>query len=201
MISSMVSKICQYNRRSEFILEVVRQELAEKSGQQVMILSQQKNLLVYLHKAIEHRNIASVGFYVGGMKDSDLKKTEQCTVILATYAMAAEALDIKTLTTLVLATPRTDITQAVGRILCVKHERPLIVDIVDSHEVFRRQWKKRYAYYMKNKYKIVKTDNNLYKNGMWELLFEKGMKRPRKTTTKDTIPQGVCLINVEQESH
>ena len=34
--------------------------------------------------------------------------------------MASEALDIKTLTTLVMATPKTDITQAVGRILPLK---------------------------------------------------------------------------------
>jgi superfamily II DNA or RNA helicase len=195
-ISTMVSKICQYSHRTEFILEVLKKELAEKAGQQVMILAQQKNILVYLHKAIEHRKIASVGFYVGGMKESDLKKSESCTVILATYAMAAEALDIKTLTTLLLATPRTDVTQAVGRILRVKHERPLIIDIIDSHEVFRRQWKKRFTYYKTNKYKIMKSDNSLYKNNEWELLFDKTMKRSRKETTKDGIPQGVCLINV-----
>ena len=198
MISSMVSKLCEYSHRTEFIFDVLRQELAEKSGQQVMVLSQQKNLLVYLHKAIEHRGLATVGFYVGGMKESDLKKTEGRTVILATYAMAAEALDIKTLTTLVLATSRTDVTQAVGRILRVKHERPLIVDIVDSHEVFKRQWKKRFSYYVKNKYKIMKTNNNLYSKGEWEILFEKGMKRSRNNASNSgtSLLQGVCLINV-----
>ena len=30
--------------------------------------------------------------------------------------MASEALDIKTLTTLVMATPKTDVTQSIGRI-------------------------------------------------------------------------------------
>ena len=68
--------------------------------------------------------------------------------------MAAEALDIKTLTTLVLATPKTDITQAVGRILRVKHENPLVIDIVDQHDVFRRQWYKRRAFYKTMKYNI-----------------------------------------------
>ena len=197
MISSMVSKICQFSHRTEFIIDVLRQELAEIPNQQVMVLSQQKNLLVYLHKAIEHRCIATVGFYVGGMKEVELKKTETRTIILATYAMAAEALDIKTLTTLVLATPRTDVTQAVGRILRVKHDRPLIVDIVDSHEVFRRQWKKRYAYYIRNRYKIVKTTNSLYGRKQWELLFEKGMKQPRKEEKKPPcLSQGVCFIKI-----
>ena len=214
MISSMISKICEYNHRSEFIISVIKKELAEKSGQQVMVLSQQKNLLIYLHKAIEYRNIASVGFYVGGMKDSDLKKSENCSIILATYAMAAEALDIKTLTTLVLATPRTDVTQAVGRILRVKHERPLIIDIIDSHSVFKRQWQKRYSYYVKNKYKVVRTNNYLYNqednDEKWELLFEKSMKRAvplsgqrankkdyNKAPESDKLgSQGICLINI-----
>ena len=62
---------------------------------------------------------------------ADLNESENKQVIVATYAMAAEGLDIKSLTTLMLVTPRTDITQAVGRILRVK-ERPLVIDIVDT---------------------------------------------------------------------
>ena len=63
-------------------------------------------------------------------------------MVIATYAMAEEALDIKTLSALIMATPRTDVTQAVGRILRVKHERPLVVDIVDSHEIFQDNGRK-----------------------------------------------------------
>ena len=92
--STMISKLCDYNRRSEFILKVIVGELEEKSEQQIMILAQNKSLLVYLHDAIEHRNIGTVGYYVGGMKEADLKKSETRQIIIATYAMAAEALDI-----------------------------------------------------------------------------------------------------------
>ena len=56
--------------------------------------------------------------------------------------MAAEALDIKTLTTLFLLTPKTDVQQAVGRILRVKHSKPLVVDFVDMHDIFQSQWRK-----------------------------------------------------------
>ena len=199
MISTMISKLCKYNRRSEFIISVIEKELSEKVGQQIMILAQQKDILVYLSKAIEHRNIASVGFYVGGMKEVDLKKTENCTIVLATYAMAAEGLDIKTLTTLLLATPRTDITQSVGRILRVKHERPLVIDIVDSHEVFRRQWKKRYAYYVKNKYTVIKSTNEQYDKSIWETLYEKGVTNKVVKASKQAIPSGVCLLNIKTE--
>jgi superfamily II DNA or RNA helicase len=56
--------------------------------------------------------------------------------VLATFSMAAEALDIKTLSTLFMVTPKTDI-QAVGRILRAKHDAPIIVDLVDKHDVFK----------------------------------------------------------------
>lgn len=189
--STMISKICEYSHRTEFIISAIKKELEEKAGQQIMILAQQKNILVYLQKAIEYQNIASVGFYVGGMKEADLKKTEEKTIVLATYSMAAEALDIKTLTTLFLATPRTDITQAVGRILRVKHDRPLVVDIVDSHDVFQRQYKKRLSFYKKNGYNVLQS-NNLYSN--WEVIYDKQSKTNLKKEKKPTLCPELDMI-------
>ena len=200
--STMITKLCSYSHRSEFILKVLKKELQEKPGQQVMILAHNKNLLVYLFKAIEHRNIATVGYYVGGMKANDLKESEGKNVIIATYAMAAEALDIKTLTTLILATPRTDVTQAVGRILRVKHDRPLVIDVLDSHDVFQRQWAKRRKFYEKNNYKIIHTDSNKYELDKWETLYEPGQKtakgkRSASSGGKQTSPiKGKCMIQL-----
>ena len=64
------------------------------------------------------------------MKDAALKESEKKQVIIGTYAMAAEGLDIKTLTTLIMATPKTDIEQSVGRILREKHGSPVVVDVI-----------------------------------------------------------------------
>jgi superfamily II DNA or RNA helicase len=158
----MISKLCEYNRRSEFILKVLSDMLNENPNQQVMILAHNKNLLKYLHDAVAHRNIATVGYYVGGMKESALKETESKKVVIATYAMAAEALDIKTLTTLIMATPKTDIEQSVGRILREKHSSPVVVDIVDSHDLFKNQWRKRKTFYKKENYKIIYTTSINY---------------------------------------
>ena len=160
--STMISRVCDYAHRSEFILRVLQKELAENPEQQVMILAHNKSLLTYLHKAIEHRGIASVGYYVGGMKEADLKASESRKVIIATYAMASEGLDIKTLTTLIMASPKTDVCQSVGRILRVKHGRPLVIDIVDQQDIFRNQWYKRRAYYVKQNYDILMTDSPTY---------------------------------------
>jgi superfamily II DNA or RNA helicase len=177
--STMISKLCAYSPRSEFILQVLQKEMLERKGQQIMILAHNRNLLTYLHDAIEHRRLATVGYYVGGMKEEALKKSETCEVIIATYAMAAEALDIKTLTTLILATPKTDVIQAVGRILRVKHERPLVVDIIDSHDVFLSQWQKRRKYYASNTYKIMHTNSSLYASGKWTELSDGKIKKEK----------------------
>jgi superfamily II DNA or RNA helicase len=179
----MISKLCAFNGRSEFILTVLAKELQIKPEQQIMVLAHNKCLLEYLHDAIKHRQMATVGYYVGGMKEADLKKSEICQIIIATYAMASEALDIKTLTTLVLATPKTDIVQAVGRILRVKHERPLVVDIVDSHEVFLSQWQKRRKYYLANNYTVMHTKSHLYVLDQWNDTGTKVIEKPKVNKT------------------
>jgi superfamily II DNA or RNA helicase len=175
--SSMISKLCEYSRRSEFILKILVDLLKEDNKQQIIVLAHNKNLLKYLHDAIKTRNISTVGYYVGGMKEQALKESESKQVIIATYSMAAEGLDIKTLTTLIMATPKTDIQQSVGRILREKHSQPIVVDIIDSHEPFKNQWKKRRAFYMKEKYKIVYTTSDKYKNSNenhdeWTTVFD-----------------------------
>jgi len=161
--SSMIKKICEYNPRTEFILTVLTHLLQPSDIQrQIMILAHNKSVLTYLYDAIQHRKIASVGYYIGGMNASDLKETESKQVVIATYAMAEEALDIKSLNTLIMASPKTDVAQAVGRILREKHGQPIIVDIVDSHDTFIRQWAKRKKYYNSQHYSIVQSTNTTY---------------------------------------
>ena len=173
--STMISKLCEYNRRSEFILKVLTDMFQENPSQQIMVLAHNKNILKYIHDAIKHRNIATVGYYIGGMKEQALKETESKMVVIATYAMAAEALDIKTLTTLIMATPKTDIEQSVGRILREKHSSPIVVDIVDSHNTFKNQWRKRKTFYKKENYKIIYTTSPEYNPdtsvNSWTLVF------------------------------
>lgn len=164
MYSTMISKLCTYNHRSEFILSIIETELKRDPNQQIMVLAHNKTLITYLHDAIVHRDIATAGYYVGGMKEEALKQSEGKKVIIATYAMASEGLDIKTLTTLIMASPKTDVCQSVGRILRTKHAAPLVIDIVDSHDIFVAQWRKRKAYYIKQKYMIVSISNNKYKD-------------------------------------
>lgn len=207
--STMITKLCKYNPRSDFIIKVLFDLFLENPKQQVMVLAHNKSILVYLYNRIKEANIKSVGYYVGGMKDTDLKETEGKDIVIATYSMAAEALDIKTLTTLIMATPKTDIEQSVGRILREKHKQAIVIDIIDSHSMFKNQWKKRKPFYVKENYKIVKTTNNLYIKSkysnplndslIWKVIFDK-KKNSCDIDDADTdendenINKGSCLI-------
>jgi superfamily II DNA or RNA helicase len=202
--STMITKLCAANHRSEFILRVIQDMFVENPNQQIIVLAHNKSLLKYLYDAIEHRSIASVGYYIGGMKEKALKESESKRVIIATYSMAAEALDIKTLTTLIMATPKTDIEQSVGRILRERHGKPVVVDIVDSHEVFQRQWAKRKTFYKKQGYSIWRTSSPEYQPDVsrWRQVFRAGGAQDGTSSSSsvDKSMPGRCLLHIKKKS-
>jgi Type III restriction enzyme, res subunit len=204
LYSSMITKLCAFGPRCDFIVRVVADLVAESPDSQIMILAHNRSLLTYLYEAITYRGFAAAGFYVGGMKQRDLTETESKQIVLATYAMAAEALDIKTLSTLVMVTPKTDITQSVGRILRTRHDNPIVVDIVDPHDIFQNQWRQRKTFYKKCNYRIRSIRSTHY-GGMqinwandktWFHVFDpKGVTGAQSKGVTDIDPKsdaGVC---------
>ena len=197
--TTMLSKISNFNYRTDFIVNVIENELKINNNQQILLLAHQRKFLTYLFKAIEFKNLTTVGYYVGGMKESDLKASEKNQIILATYQMAAEGLDIKTLTSLILATPKSDIIQSVGRILREKHSNPLIIDIVDQHDCFINQFSKRKAYYNEKDYKIIRTNNDKYINYIKYIRNNEEFNEEeiwKEVVVKSKKKENKCLINV-----
>ena len=213
--STMISKICAYGPRSDFIVKAVRDLLKENPEGQIMVLAHNRSLLTYMYECFNNTSASAsggraggetpaAGFYVGGMKQKDLQETESKKIVLATYAMAAEALDIKTLSILLMATPKTDITQSVGRILRMKHANPIIVDIIDSHQLFQNQWKLRKRFYKKSNYKIVTSTSKKYtdmETTDWFKVFDPKVKTPDDDDENDikkntTDFGGKCCIDV-----
>jgi superfamily II DNA or RNA helicase len=196
----MISKLCAFGPRSEFIVSLVRDLFTEYPEKQVMILGHNRNLLTYLYDSISHKGFASCGYYLGGMKQKDLQVSETKQVVIATYAMAAEALDIKTLSTLVMVTPKTDITQSIGRILRVKGNNPIVVDIVDAHTNFVNQWNQRKRFYKKNGYLInsISSDNYIdMVSSKWKCVYDPEKDEKNKKSDKDEeegVYGGKCLI-------
>jgi len=141
-----------------------------------IVMAHNLNILHYIYKKFVCKNLASIGYYVGGMSGPELKRTEKKQIVLASFAMSSEGLDIPTLNAEFLITPKTDIIQSVGRILRAKHiySHPIIYDFVDSHDVFQRQWLKRKSYYKKQNYKIIGTNSVEYNTDFtkWKVIYE-----------------------------
>ena len=109
--------------------------------------------------------------------------------------MASEGLDIKTLSSLIMATPKTSVEQCIGRILRTKHDRPLVVDIIDQHEFFNRQWIKRKRFYAREKYKIKRTNNVKYFENDWVTIFDGKRTKAYNEKKSNELLKGVCLID------
>ena len=177
---------------------------------QTLILSHNLNVLHYIYNKIVCKNIVSVGYYVGGMKEYELKKSEKKQVVLASFSMASEALDIPSLNAEFLITPKTDIVQSVGRILRAKHtfSSPIIYDIKDNHNVFQKQWLKRKTYYKKQNYNIFECDSYNYDKNMYNCQKDDYMCNKLKTNSSSSdeednndtnkVTSGVCLLKIKK---
>lgn len=100
----------------------------------------------------------SYGLYIGEMDNESRKDSETKDVILGTYKLASVGMDIPHLNTLLMASPRKEIEQSVGRILRKKagadDHQPLIIDIIDNHGVFSSQARVRKQFYKEYGYTI-----------------------------------------------
>jgi superfamily II DNA or RNA helicase len=141
-----------------------------------IVMAQNLNVLEYMYKKFVCKNLASVGYYVGGMSEAELKKSETKQVILSSYSMCSEGLDVPTLNAEFLITPKTDIVQIVGRVLRAKHSfsHPIIYDFVDTHDTFQKQWLKRKSYYKKQNYTIIGSNSYDYNSNVnnWKIIYE-----------------------------
>ena len=158
-------------------------------GRKVLILSDRRAHLDMMLENLLEQGIPS-GLYVGGMKPFDLHESQEKDVILGTFSMASEGMDIPKLNTIILASPKSDVVQSVGRIMRekanVRKFHPLIIDINDTHpnfQTFKRQCIKRINFYKQQKYKIMihKQDGTIEE-----------YKKPKKVKEFHEIDE--CLI-------
>tara|TARA_X000000950_G_scaffold209388_1_gene251780 strand:+ start:258 stop:1745 length:1488 start_codon:yes stop_codon:yes gene_type:complete len=163
----MINNICNFTPRTELIIrEIIR--LGDE-GRKILVLSDRREHLKNIKTMLDEKSKYTSGYYLGGMKEEDLNITETKDVILGTFMMASEGFDCKyPLDSIVLTSPKSNIEQAVGRILRqeVKDRKfvPIVIDICDMFSLFKAQVNKRIKFYEKNKYSITlfdKKDNLL----------------------------------------
>jgi superfamily II DNA or RNA helicase len=132
--------------------------LASEPERKILVLSERIGHLQAIEALLKPSGLV-IGYYIGGMKEAIREEgASKARVLLASYAMASEAMNIKTLNSVILASPRKSVEQSTGRILRVRQSErtvvPVIVDIVDSHQMYKSQWKKRCSYYKQCTYSM-----------------------------------------------
>ena len=153
----LLNTITEYEPRTRYLIPAVKKAYNEK--RKTLILSDRRDHLLMWERLLKEAGAPDVAFYVGGMKQVALEKSEEAQILLGTYSMAAEGMNIPTLNTIVLSTPKSNVEQSVGRILRQKKDErafnPLIIDILDEpHDCFVSQFRKRHDYFKKCGYKI-----------------------------------------------
>jgi len=156
IIARLITYVVECEERNKEIVRWIH-NLAKDDKRKILVLSARISHLQSIDKMIDKE--ISRSYYIGGMKE-EIRETgaQESKVLLASYSMASEAMNIKSLNAVILATPRTNVEQSTGRILRTRiNERvvqPLIIDIVDPHDPLRNQYKHRLSYYKKCKYTI-----------------------------------------------
>ena len=168
-IPGMINDLCDSFARNLEIVNLIKDKYNE--GRKILVLSDRRNHCNELKGLLEATITNSeneVGLYYGGMKNAALQESNKKRIIIATYQIASEGYDNKELDTLVFATPKSNIEQAIGRILRQENvNKPEVIDFVDAWSVFNNLYFSRSKFYKKKKYDItgdVKKNENDQQN-------------------------------------
>jgi superfamily II DNA or RNA helicase len=156
--SLMINKVVEYAPRNKLITEIIL-DLYEDTEREILVLTDRVDHTKVIFDALP-LHIQETACILGRNVKSS-QRAEWCEskrILIATYSMCKEGFDVAKLNTLIIATPRPDVDQIVGRILRTEKTKreidPLIVDIVDP--AFRRQFQERLALYNKRSYNVKK---------------------------------------------
>lgn len=161
-IARLLGTVMAFRPRTEAIATVLSAWIRESPARRILVLSERICLLEEIEVLLKPLGVL-IGYYIGGMKEEVREAAgRDARILLGTYAMASEAMNIKTLNAVALVSPRKKITQSTGRILRLRpEERSIehrILDFVDSHGPYQGQWRKRHLYYKQCKYKMYELD-------------------------------------------
>jgi len=153
-VAGMVNKLAAYIPRTDMLVKIIGDILEQDPGRQILVLSDRVQHCKDIWAKLDPEKAAILSQGVAASKRAEFCASKK--VLIATYSMCKEGFDVATLNTLVMATPRPDIDQIVGRILRTEKAsrtiHPLIVDVVDS--TFRRQFQARLKLYKDRNYVV-----------------------------------------------
>jgi superfamily II DNA or RNA helicase len=155
-----LTNITENSNRTEFIIKIVKDLYTH--NRKILVLTDRKS---HCNCIKELLNNYSVGIYFGGMKKEELQKSNECRIIVATYQMASEGYDNPDLDTLILASPKCNVEQAVGRILRKKNaNNAVVIDVNDCISIFNNWNTKRQSFYKSRNFKISNVNVSVNEN-------------------------------------
>lgn len=135
-----------------------------KSGRHTIVLTDRCKQLNILFVSLQNMGVPAtdMGFNIASTSKAEREETEHKPIILTTWCMSKEGLDIPRLDCLVMATPKSDIEQACGRVQRKHSEKavPLILDIVDTFSVFEQLRWKRWSFYRNQQFTCQTYDSD-----------------------------------------
>jgi len=135
--AEMVNVLTRIPERNALLVKLIK----ESPGKHILVLTDRREHATWLRD-----NIAGSALYIGGMDQTALEAATKAKVVVGTFSLAQEGLDIPTLDTVFLVTPHSDVKQAIGRIMRGA-SRPVIWDVVDSWSILYSMWRKRLGTY------------------------------------------------------
>ncbi len=172
-MAAMINQLTEIETRNELILDRTRRAL--EAQRRVLILSDRREHCFYLQNKLGPE---ISGLYLGGMKEAELDASSRKQVVVATFQLAQEGLDIPVLDTVILSTPKSDIKQSIGRIMREtkgKLNNPLIIDIIDQWSVFWSMARKRATVYRDGGFEVKSEGLGVSE----ELGVSEGPERPK----------------------
>jgi len=157
------SWIAKCRRRTCDLVGIIQS--AHGEGRHILVLSSRCSHLTTLRDQLLDHGVSAdnVSIFTGATRRKDREQCLTCNIVLSTYQMAKEGLDVKTLDTLVLATPVCNVEQAVGRIQrpCDTKKAPTVYDVVDTQSMkCMALWSNRKRFYTSKGYNIKTSEYN-----------------------------------------
>lgn len=146
-LSQMITDLTLLDGRNEVLFKLVDSLL--DTGRHILLLTDRREHACMIHE--KYKEVS--GLYIGGMKEEDLSQSSKKKLVIATFSLAQEGLDIPDLDTAIFATPKSDVVQASGRILRGS-THPVIYDLVDKWSIFFGMYKKRCKIYESMKFSV-----------------------------------------------
>lgn len=160
----MINELVEDPERNALLVDCIAQFY--RDGHKVIVLSERiEHLNVMTRELMERCKIPDVdlSIFVGKTPARERARAMERRIIMSTYSMSSEGLDIPSLSAAVLATPRGNVEQSIGRIQrpCAGKLTPVrAVDVVDTFSMFLYMAKKRAKLYRAHGFEVVEEDRS-----------------------------------------